>query len=116
MVFVTFSSLYSFEQDELPSFNIPYADKLVHFTFYFVGLVLGSLYVLQLKGQGQVLLRKIGILAFFLILFGIIIEVIQGTMTLHRSGDFFDALANTTGVVLGFIVVFKVFYKQRGLK
>lgn len=116
MVFVTFSSLYSFEQDELPSFNIPYADKLVHFTFYFVGLVLGSLYVLQLKGQGQVLLRKIGILAFFLMLFGIIIEVIQGTMTLHRSGDFFDALANTTGVVLGFIVVFKVFYKQRGLK
>ncbi len=116
MVFVTFSSLYSFEGDDLSSFNIPYADKLVHFTFYFVGLILGSLYVLQLKDGQQVILRKIVILAFILVLFGIIIEVIQGKLTVNRSGEVFDALANTTGVIMGFIVIFNRFYKQRGLK
>lgn len=116
MVFVTFSSLYSFVGDDLSSFNIPYADKLVHFTFYFVGLILGSLYVLQLKDGQQVILRKIVILAFILVLFGIIIEVIQGKLTVNRSGEVFDALANTTGVIMGFIVIFNRFYKQRGLK
>jgi VanZ family protein len=116
MVFVTFSSLYSFEEDDLSSFNIPYADKLVHFTFYFVALILGSLYVLQLKDRQQAILRKIGILAFLLVLFGIIIEVIQGKMTVNRSGDVFDALANATGVIIGFVVIFNRFYKQRGLK
>ena len=116
MVFVTFSSLYSFEGDDLSSFNIPYADKLVHFTFYFVAVILGSLYVLQLKDRQQVILRKIGILAFFLVLFGIIIEVIQEKLTVDRFGDVIDALANTTGVIIGFMVIFNRFYKQRGLK
>ena len=116
MAFVTFSSLYSFEGDDLSSFNIPYADKLVHFTFYFVAVILGSLYVLQLKDRQQVILRKIGILAFFLVLFGIIIEVIQEKLTVDRFGDVIDALANTTGVIIGFMVIFNRFYKQRGLK
>ncbi len=116
MVFVAFSSLYSFEGDDLPSMNIPHADKIVHFTFYFVAMILGSLFLLELKSDRKDILKKIKFLAILLILFGIIIEVIQGTLTVARSGDVLDAVANSTGVALGFIAILSIFYRQRGLK
>jgi glycopeptide antibiotics resistance protein len=45
-----------------------------------------------------------------LILFGIILEVLQGALTDYRTADYKDALANTTGVLIGFFS-FKVIYK-----
>jgi len=116
MVFVTFSSLYSFEDDEIGHFNIPYADKIVHFTFYFVAAILGSLFLIETKKEKAILTKYLTILAFSLIFFGIIIEVIQGTITINRSGDVYDALANCIGVVLAIIGILAIFYRQRGLK
>ncbi|WP_273272621.1 VanZ family protein [Maribacter polysiphoniae] len=116
MVFVTFSSLYSFEGDDLPTFSIPYADKIVHFTFYFVAVILGSLYFLSLNNPWAKTLVKIIKLALLLVVFGMVIEVIQGTLTVNRSGDVFDAMANSTGVAVGFIIILSQFYGQRGLK
>ena len=116
MVFVTFSSLYSFEDDEIRNFNIPYGDKVVHFTFYFVAAVLGSLFIVETKEVKSVLIKYLKILALSLIFFGIIIEVIQGAMTVNRSGEVFDALANSIGVILGIIIIFTQFQRQRGLK
>jgi len=37
-------------------------------------------------------------------LFGIIIEVLQLTLTDYRAFDWFDVLANTAGVILGLLV------------
>ena len=116
MVFVTFSSLYSFEDDELGHFNIPYGDKVVHFIFYFVAAILGSLFLIERKKEKSIPTKQLTILAFSLIFFGIIIEVIQGTMTVNRSGDVFDALANSVGTILGIIAILALFYRQRGLK
>lgn len=116
MVFVTFSSLYSFSGDDLPSFEIPNVDKIVHFTFYFIAFILGGLYLLETKGQRKGILKKNGVLAFSLIIYGIIIEVVQGTLTVGRSGDIFDAMANSTGVAIGFVTILSIFYRQRGLK
>ncbi|XGA85186.1 VanZ family protein [Polaribacter sejongensis] len=36
--------------------------------------------------------------------FGIIIEVLQQTLTTYRTGDYKDAIANTVGILLGFII------------
>ncbi len=116
MVFVTFSSLYSFEGSGLSKFNIPYGDKVVHFTFYFVAAVLGTLFFIETKDKKSTLIKYLKILALALIFFGIIIEVIQGVMTVNRSGDVFDALANSIGVILGIFVIFAQFQGQRGLK
>ena len=116
MVFVTFSSLYSFEDAELSSVNIPYGDKVVHFIFYFVAAVLGSLFFIETKEVKSVLIKNLKILALLLIFFGIIIEVIQEGMTINRSGDVFDALANSLGVILGIIGIFTKFQGQIGLK
>jgi VanZ family protein len=116
MVFVTFSSLYSFEGSGLSKFNIPYGDKVVHFIFYFVAAVLGSLFFIETKEEKSMLIKYLKILALSLIFFGIIIEVIQETMTVNRSGEVFDALANSIGVILGIIGIFTQFQGQRGLK
>ena len=116
MVFVTFSSLYSFEGSGLSMFNIPQGDKVVHFIFYFVAAVLGSLFIIETKEVKSVLIKNLKLLALLLIFFGIIIEVIQEGMTINRSGDVFDALANSLGVILGIIGIFTQFQGQRGLK
>jgi VanZ family protein len=51
------------------------------------------------------------IIIIFCILYGIIIEVLQDTLTLYRTGDFKDVLANTTGIILG-LLVFNQFLKK----
>jgi VanZ family protein len=45
------------------------------------------------------------------ILFGIIIEVLQSTLTIYRKGDYKDVLANSLGVLLA-LVIFNVFLKK----
>ena len=116
MVFVTFSSLYSFEDEEIRNFNIPYGDKVVHFIFYFVAALLGSSFIVETKDKKSKRIKYLKILALSLIFFGIVIEVVQEEMTVNRSGDVFDALANSLGVILGIIIIFTQFQGQRGLK
>ncbi|WP_156109199.1 VanZ family protein [Polaribacter sp. Hel1_85] len=45
------------------------------------------------------------------IIYGIIIEVLQDTLTTYRTGDFKDILANTLGIVLGLIVFNQILRK-----
>ncbi|MCL7752300.1 VanZ family protein [Polaribacter sp. Z022] len=45
------------------------------------------------------------------IVYGIIIEVLQHTLTKYRTGDFYDVLANTVGIFLG-MIVFNLFLKK----
>jgi len=116
MVFVTFSSLYSFDDDMSGSFNIPHGDKIVHFIFYFVATILGFLYLIHRNNKKSNIKKAGTILAFSLIIFGIIIEVIQEKMTTNRSGEVLDALANSAGVVFGFLLILVQFHGQRGLK
>jgi VanZ family protein len=46
------------------------------------------------------------------VVYGIIIEVLQQTLTLYRTGDFKDVLANTLGIVLGLLVYNQIFKKN----
>ena len=45
------------------------------------------------------------------IIFGIIIEVLQQTITIYRTGDIKDVLANTLGIILGLIVFNQILKK-----
>ncbi|QXP65397.1 VanZ family protein [Polaribacter sp. R2A056_3_33] len=45
------------------------------------------------------------------IFFGIIIEVLQQTLTTYRTGDYKDAIANTVGILLGFIIFNQILKK-----
>lgn len=73
----------------------PGADKLVHCCM-FGGLAFT--YIFERKRAGKPLtLRQSFKVAFFVSIFGILIEFIQDAMQLGRSGDLLDAIADITG-------------------
>lgn len=101
MVFITFSSLYSFEDVSVPKMKIPHLDKAVHFTFYFVACVLG-IFFLRERSRGEMSFRKaLLIMLVSTIAFGIFIEVLQHALTSNRQGDYLDGIANSVGSLCG---------------
>jgi len=74
------------------------SDKLEHFLAYF--LLAGS--AVQLFAQR----RALWLVGAGLVLMGIGIEWAQGALTATRMADPIDALANTTGVLAGLLLVF----------
>lgn len=101
MVFITVMSLVSFDDDTSLGLNIPYFDKIVHLAFYLIAGILASLYLQSDKtGEGGRKARRIKFL-LGLIGYGIIIEVLQGSLTTYRSAEILDVLANSAGALLG---------------
>ncbi len=115
MVFVTFSSLYSFEDTSVPAIQIPHLDKIVHFTFYFVAAILGLLSFRMRVKEGAPLKKFMIVMLLLLVIFGIIIEVIQDRYTTSRAGDVFDVLANTIGALAGVLTIKMLFSSKKGL-
>lgn len=82
--------------------NIPHFDKLVHFSLYFIGV---SLWLFDYYKKKENWNRSIFIaIISWGILYGILMEILQKVVVQNRSGDFFDALANTIGVLTAFLL------------
>ncbi|MEC4047858.1 VanZ family protein [Flavobacterium sp. SUN046] len=83
------------------SIPIPNKDKYVHIIFYFCFTILWLAYWQKRKydkrNEIKVLLCAIG--------YGILMEVLQGTLTTYRSPDFLDVLANSTGAIGGLLFI-----------
>lgn len=88
---------------DLPDVHISFADKIFHFLAYSIFAVLWYLaffYTCNLKKN------KALIYAFILaVIFGIIIEILQDTMTVTRALDVYDALANTLGALIASVLI-----------
>ncbi len=116
MVFITVLSLVSFEDDNTLDISIPYFDKLIHFTFYFIASILGGLFGREIS-KGHISKTKVlGISFISLVLYGIIIEVLQSNLTTYRSGELMDVMANSAGTLLGTLLILGVFSKKSALK
>jgi VanZ family protein len=116
MVFITVLSLVSFEDDYSLDISIPYFDKLVHFTFYFIASILGGLFGREIS-MGRFSKTKVLAISFVgLVFYGIIIEVLQSSMTTYRSGELMDVMANSAGALLGTLLIWGVFSKRSDLK
>jgi VanZ family protein len=89
-LWLTAVSLTPLNDLDLPSFK--FADKIVHFFLYFF---LTLLWILALQKLQRIKIR----LLIFIILWGIIIEFLQEYFIPGRSGDIFDAVANTIGSI-----------------
>ena len=85
----------------MPNISIVGKDKALHFIFYFVMFLLWSLANNRKRKENYINFC----ILIFIIIFGIIIEVLQGVFTQYRQADFSDIVANTGGVLLGFFVV-----------
>ncbi|GGE04768.1 VanZ family protein [Psychroflexus salis] len=82
----------------LPSIQIEQADKFYHLIAYiFLAGSWFTYFVLFKSKQDKI---SLFIISSALILFGIVIEVLQTTLTDYRTFDVWDIISNTTGVLL----------------
>ncbi|WP_396167874.1 VanZ family protein [Flavobacterium sp.] len=89
---------------DIPQINIPYIDKVVHAIFHFVFTTLWFLYFKK-KLSSSIIVQPLTWSFVFSLLFGISIELMQQYITLTRSADVIDVLANTVGASLVVITI-----------
>ena len=102
---ILYLSLFNISDSKV-DISIKNIDKLFHATAYFL---LTFSWLLAYRHQN----RKNTIL-IACIFFGIIVEILQSTLTSYRTGDFYDILANVTGTVLA-LVLYNYFLKKNTL-
>ncbi|WP_297696369.1 VanZ family protein [uncultured Eudoraea sp.] len=116
IIIITTLSLYSFEDFDTQEINIPHLDKVVHFIFYFIASFLGVLLIRE-RTKGRLnLYRAVIISLLIVIIYGTLIEVIQNTFTLNRSGELYDVLANSLGAFFGAGLIIILFSGKTPLK
>jgi VanZ family protein len=100
LLLVTFLSL----KPKMQGLDIQVNDKLGHGLAYFVLMVNGYL-AFGKKNQYRMIV--------FLIFFGALMEILQG-LTPNRETSFFDLLANSSGICLGwlFVLIFEKWIVQ----
>jgi VanZ family protein len=116
VVFITTLSLFSLGEVSMPSIDIPHMDKLVHFTFYAGFTALGCLSFRELDRRNTPLKKVIVKIILYAIVYGTIIEVLQGVATVDRDPDVLDVLANSLGALFGGFAVKFVFTGKAPLK
>ena len=83
-----------------PLVNIPFMDKIVHFGMYFIMM---SVIIIEHRKS----LRNSGKLFLFALIplsYGILMEILQATLTVTRTGDFYDALADAAGILVSIVL------------
>ncbi len=89
--------------NNLPDIKISFGDKIFHFIAYAVLTILWSYsFLFSFKFKMKKALLSSAILS---VVFGIVIELLQGSMTDYRALDVYDALANTLGVLLASLLL-----------
>ena len=74
----------------------PHADKVVHFTMYFI------LQVFSMSNNLLASKRRNDIFIFSLVAaYGVLMELIQGYFLVDRFFDYYDIIANITGALMG---------------
>ncbi len=104
------SVLFFLPTTEIPKVSFSGADKIVHIIVYFI-LINAWLAYFYVKNNFLFNVKWAAILVFITLLYGIIIEILQGLFTDSRSADIFDLFANLIGTILG-IFFFKSIKKH----
>jgi len=106
IIYLSLSDISAF-----PKMNVTHEDKIYHFTAYFV---LNFLWLLAFIRKSSKSFCLTILISFGIISFGIIVETIQEVLTDIRVFDYYDILANSTGVALSFMAF--EFFKKRIMK
>lgn len=82
--------------DDVPFLNIPYFDKIAHFLMYF-----GLMSVILFEHRNAIIGRaQLGLIALIPFIYGILMEILQLTVSANRSGNIFDVVANSAGIII----------------
>jgi VanZ family protein len=100
IMFLSMANSHSF--DKIPTFNIPHFDKIVHFSMYF-----GLMLTISFENRRNLTnFKNLATAALVPLLYGIIIEILQATLTTTRSGSVYDALADLAGIIVALMIWF----------
>lgn len=85
------------------------SDKIGHFLAYFVFTIVWFLFFFYSEKQHKEFTTALLWAAILSFLFGILMEILQATLTSYRSPEWYDVLANTSGTILAvfFLKIFK---------
>jgi len=103
---ITIGSLISIKNVmELPPVNN--LDKFLHTSAYFL-LTLSWLFALK---KSVKLKKKYTLVITVIFVYGIIIEVLQESLTINRQADFYDLFANLGGILIAY-VFFNIIFQR----
>ncbi|WP_157955998.1 VanZ family protein [Flavobacterium kingsejongi] len=91
--------------------GISNADKYVHFTFYFVFTTAWFLFLRSTSPKARIV-KNIIVCFFLAVAYGALMEVLQGLLTVNRSADIMDALANTTGSLAASLILYRMYHNK----
>ena len=93
---------------DLPKIEINNVDKLAHFTFHFVFIILWYLYF---KSATNKINYQTSVILFLVsLVFGIGIEWSQQVLTTSRKGDVLDVISNISGAFTALVILLSVNY------
>lgn len=111
-VLITYLSLATIDSSIGSAIKIPHKDKIVHFIFYFIFVCLWTISLSSGPYKS-----KVGIVILLIaIVYGILMEVFQGLLTIDRTPDQYDVIANSSGAIVGWFVVKKYLQNKNQYK
>lgn len=99
------------ELNKVQFLNIQYFDKIAHLIMY---CMLMSSIIFETR-KAAIRNHSLLLMALFPFFFGILLEILQSTITTTRNGSFYDVIFNTLGIILSiaFWFVIKSVYKEK---
>jgi len=98
IMYLSLTSSHTF--DKVSFINFPYFDKIVHFSMYF-----GLMSVIIFENRKTIKnTRQLYLIALIPLFYGILIEILQATLTTTRTGSFFDAIFNLAGILVSLVL------------
>jgi len=104
------SSLSGDTLSDVKFINIPGFDKFVHFTWYF--LLFLFLAAAVYKKNESIQIKQIFLLLMVCVVYGGLLEFLQGNFFVKRSEDVFDFIANSSGAIIASLL-FSYLYKRK---
>ena len=110
IVYTIVLTILSFaDSTSIPSIGSEFDDKIYHFLAYLCFTLISYNYI-----KRTTVSHKYVVIICCLLSYGIVIEVLQGSLSNTRVSDFFDVVANSIGIVFGIVVI--ILIKQVKLK
>jgi VanZ family protein len=98
ILYLSLANAHTF--DKVSFIDIPNIDKVVHFCMYF-----GFMSVIIFENRNNIKSNGyLFLLGLIPLSFGILMEILQATLTTTRSGSIFDALANSAGILVSILL------------